>query len=145
VEVAVPDQVRWLVGGVVLVAAAVAVLLWRAALRRRRPSRGDLWWADVPFTDGSGAKVRPCLVLLRRPDGIVVLKVTSQDKSHRRDHIVIPTRRWDPRASHDSYLNLGEPILVRESAFKRRAGACDRAVLRRVAAEQRLSKAALGR
>jgi hypothetical protein len=128
----VPGQVPWIVGVGVLVATAAgwAVLRARAAVRRRRPCRGDLWWADVPFSDNTGAKVRPCLVLRRRRDGVLVLKITSQDKSHRRDHVVIPTRSWDPRATHDSYLNLGEPILVRGTAFKRRAGACDRRVWR---------------
>ena len=134
-----PDRVQWLVVGVVVMAVVVSALRWRAVDRRRRPYRGDLWWADVPYADGSGGKVRPCLVLLRRPDGVVVLKITSQDKSHRRDHVVVPTRSWDRRADHDSYLNLGEPILVPPAAFKRRAGACDRAVLRRVAAEERLA------
>jgi hypothetical protein len=138
-EAAMPGQVQWLIGAVTAVAVLAAVLRLRGAARRRRPYRGDLWWADVPFTDGSGGKVRPCLVLLRHADGIVVLKITSQDKSHRRDHVVIPTRAWDRRAGHDSYLNLGEPVVLAASAFKRRAGACDRAVLRRVAAEQRLS------
>jgi hypothetical protein len=125
------------------VAVGLAVAIWYSL--RRRPSRasragrtgqprgGEIWWADVPYTDGTGSKVRPCLVLLRHRRGIVVLKITSQDKSHRRDHVLIPTKGWDPWARHDSYLNLGEPIIVRPEAFERRAGACDPAVLKRVA------------
>ncbi len=122
-----------------------AVLLGAAAWWRRRagaagrplPRRGDIWWADVPFADGTGAKLRPCLVLRRRWRGIVVLKITSQDKSRRRDHVLIPTRAWDPWARRDSYLNLGEPILVPRSAFRRRAGRADAATLRRVAEHRR--------
>ncbi len=87
---AVPGEVQWLVVAAVVIAVVVAALRWRAVDRQRRPYRGDLWWADVPYADGSGGKVRPCLVLLRRPDGVVVLKITSQDKSRRRDHVSSP-------------------------------------------------------
>ena len=102
---------------------------WRAA-----PRRGDIWWARVPYADGTGAKLRPCLVLRggRQP---VVLKITSRDKSHRRDHVPITTSAWDPWARRDSYLNLAEPIRVPRDAFQRRAGRADRvtrAVVRRL-------------
>ncbi len=117
----------------VAVATLVAVgWLVRRRLRAGRPSRGDIWWAEVPYARGRGSKLRPCLVLQRRRDGIVVLKITSQDKSHRRDHVPIPTRRWDARADHDSYLNLSEPIVVRPAAFHRRAGAADLGTRRQV-------------
>ena len=124
------------VGWLGAVAAAVLVAAgWvlRRRLRAGRPSSGDIWWADVPYARGRGSKLRPCLVVQRRPEGIVVLKITSQDKSHRRDHVLIPTRRWDARAHHDSYLNLGEPIVVRPAAFQRRAGAADLLTRHRVA------------
>ncbi|WP_433721621.1 type II toxin-antitoxin system PemK/MazF family toxin [Actinoplanes sp. CA-051413] len=124
------DWWLWAGGAAVLVAAG----WWlRRRWRAGRPSSGDIWWADVPYARGQGSKLRPCLVLRRRGDGIVVLKITSQDKSHRRDHVLIPTRRWDARASHDSYLNLGEPIVVRPAAFQRRAGAADLRTRRQVA------------
>jgi mRNA-degrading endonuclease toxin of MazEF toxin-antitoxin module len=123
----------WLAGiAAVGLAAAIWYLLRRRATPAGGPRTGEIWWADVPYTDGSGSKVRPCLVLLRHRRGIVVLKITSQDKSHRRDHLLIPTKGWDPWARHDSYLNLGEPIMVRPDAFERRAGACDPTVLRRI-------------
>jgi hypothetical protein len=115
-------------------AVGLAVVAWWV-LRGRDPGRprgGDIWWAEVPYADGTGAKLRPCLVLRRRRQGVLVLKITSQDKSRRRDHIRIPNREWDPRARRDSYLNLGEPILVRHDAFQRRAGRADRATLRHV-------------
>ena len=127
-----------------LVLASAAWLLRRRA-RAGRPSSGDIWWADVPYARGRGSKLRPCLVVRRRRDGIVVLKITSQDKSHRRDHIRIPTRRWDPRADHDSYLNLGEPIVVRRAAFRRRAGAADRTVRRQIAKYRGLTSPELTR
>ena len=127
--------VAGVLGGAAAVLAAGAWWRWRAA--GTLPRRGDIWWADVPFADGTGAKLRPCLVLRRGWRGIVVLKITSRDKSRRRDHIMIPTRSWDPWAHRDSYLNLGEPILVPRSAFQRRAGRADPATLRRVAEHRR--------
>ncbi|MET8907191.1 type II toxin-antitoxin system PemK/MazF family toxin [Micromonospora sp. NPDC004551] len=89
------------------------------------PRPGEIWWADVPYADGTGSKVRPCLVL--RVDGrdADVLKITSQDKSGRDDHLPIPTRSWDPDADHDSFLDISEPIPVPLTAFADRAGACD--------------------
>lgn len=134
-----PGWLPWLSGAAVLAVAAAWV--WRR--RAAGPRRGDIWWADVPFTDGSGSKVRPCLVLMRHWRGIVVLKITSQDKSRRRDHITIPTRDWDPYARRDSYLNLGEPIMVRARAFRRRAGVCDPEVLRRLADHRTLTTRSL--
>ncbi|MGV9806579.1 type II toxin-antitoxin system PemK/MazF family toxin [Micromonospora chersina] len=89
------------------------------------PRAGEIWWADVPYADGTGSKVRPCLVL--RVDGrdADVLKITSQDKSDRDDHVPIPTRSWDPNAEHDSFLDISEPIPLPLTAFKDRAGLCD--------------------
>ncbi|MFG3581793.1 type II toxin-antitoxin system PemK/MazF family toxin [Micromonospora chersina] len=89
------------------------------------PRAGEIWWADVPYADGTGSKVRPCLVL--RVDGrdADVLKITSQDKSDRDDHVPIPTRSWDPNADHDSFLDISEPIPLPLTAFEDRAGPCD--------------------
>ncbi|MFG1736966.1 type II toxin-antitoxin system PemK/MazF family toxin [Micromonospora chalcea] len=99
---------------------------------RDEPRPGEIWWADVPYADGTGSKVRPCLVL--RVDGAdaEVLKITSQDKSDRDDHLPIPTRGWDPDADHDSYLDISEPIPVPLTAFADRAGTCDPALWRGV-------------
>jgi hypothetical protein len=131
---AVTDWWQWAVAAAVVLAGTWLV---RRRLRAARPSSGDIWWADVPFARGEGSKLRPCLVLRRGRDGIEVLKITSQDKSHRRDHVVIPTRRWDARADHDSYLNLAEPIVVRPAAFHRRAGTADLRTRLRAATFQR--------
>jgi PemK-like, MazF-like toxin of type II toxin-antitoxin system len=89
------------------------------------PQPGEIWWADVPYEDGAGHKVRPCLVL--RGDGKQreVLKITSQDQSDRNDHVVIPTRTWDPGADHDSWLDLTGPIRVPLGNFEDRAGTLD--------------------
>ncbi|WP_435204519.1 type II toxin-antitoxin system PemK/MazF family toxin [Micromonospora sp. bgisy143] len=89
------------------------------------PAAGEIWWADVPYADGSGSKVRPCLVLRADSRGADVLKITSQDKSDRDDHVRIPTRDWDPGAEHDSYLSLTEPVRISSADFADRAGRCD--------------------
>jgi hypothetical protein len=93
-----------------------------------RPRAGEIWWADVPYEDGTGSKVRPCLVLRVVRGGADVLKITSQDKSDRGDHVRIPTRSWDPDARHDSFLDLTDPIRVTTAAFADRAGTCDPAL-----------------
>ncbi|MEU8219195.1 type II toxin-antitoxin system PemK/MazF family toxin [Micromonospora taraxaci] len=93
--------------------------------RQDAPAPGEIWWADVPYADGTGSKVRPCLVLRADSRGADVLKITSQDKSDRDDHVRIPTRDWDPGAEHDSYLSLTEPIRLSSAAFADHAGRCD--------------------
>jgi hypothetical protein len=125
---------KWLVGGLVVLLAVAAWARWRATRSGGPgPRRDEIWWAEVPFADGTGAKLRPCLVTRTTWRGAVVLKITSQDKHTRRDHIPIPTKAWDPRARRDSYLNLAEPITVRRAAFKRRAGTADSTTLSRIA------------
>ncbi|MBV1850332.1 type II toxin-antitoxin system PemK/MazF family toxin [Catellatospora tritici] len=143
----------WLTIAVIALLALAAIVWW---LRRRptptRPGRkpgrpgapsrpgtpvggpqpGEIWWADVPYEDGTGHKVRPCLVLRGRAGSYEVLKITSQDQSHRRDHIVIPTRTWDSDADHDSYLDLTDPIRVPAVSFSNRAGALDASIWRKV-------------
>ncbi|XTZ13315.1 type II toxin-antitoxin system PemK/MazF family toxin [Micromonospora echinospora] len=99
------------------------------------PRPGEIWWADVPYVDGTGSKVRPCLVLRADRRGADVLKITSQDKGDRDDHVRIPTRGWDAAADHDSYLDLGTTIRVEADAFRNRAGTCDPALWRRLHSE----------
>ncbi|GAA4575777.1 hypothetical protein GCM10023176_45790 [Micromonospora coerulea] len=102
--------------------------------RRRAgaPRPGEIWWADVPYADATGSKVRPCLVLRAGDGGAEVLKITSQDKSDRDDHVRIPTRSWDADADHDSFLDVSEPIHVPASAFADRAGTCDQTLWRQL-------------
>ncbi|MCC5580789.1 type II toxin-antitoxin system PemK/MazF family toxin [Microtetraspora sp. AC03309] len=93
---------------------------------------GEIWWADVPFEDGPGSKVRPCVVLRTHRGGAEVLKITSQDQRHRDDHIEIPTRTWDHDADHNSFLDLSDPIRVTTAAFQDRAGELDPKIWRHV-------------
>jgi hypothetical protein len=97
-----------------------------------KPQAGEIWWADVPYEDYSGHKVRPCVVLRGRGAYREVLKITSQDQSRRDDHVRIPTKSWDPGADHDSYLDLTGPVKVALAEFDDRAGVLDPAVWRKV-------------
>jgi PemK-like, MazF-like toxin of type II toxin-antitoxin system len=87
----------------------------------QRPTPGEIWWANVPFADGTGAKIRPCLVVRTHPDSVEVLKITSQGKGNRWDHVRIPTADWDPRAKKDSWIELSRTYSVTDYAFRNRA------------------------
>ncbi|MBO4207281.1 NPCBM/NEW2 domain-containing protein [Micromonospora echinofusca] len=93
---------------------------------------GEIWWAYVPFRDTNDEKHRPCLVLTVQPDSIGVLKITSQDKSHRRDHLRIPTLDWDRTADHDSFLDISAPIHLGWHDLDHRAGTIDAFVWQQV-------------
>ncbi|WP_424537178.1 type II toxin-antitoxin system PemK/MazF family toxin [Sphaerisporangium viridialbum] len=98
-----------------------------------RPAPGQIWWADVPYSDGSGSKVRPCLVVRTHPRNVEVLKITSQDKSDRGEYLSIPTAGWDPHATKDSWLDLSETHVVRDRDFRNLAAAsCDARTWKRV-------------
>jgi PemK-like, MazF-like toxin of type II toxin-antitoxin system len=102
----------------------------RRRLLGRAGRPGEIWWADVPYEDGTGSKVRPCLILKPRWNGYDVLKITSQDQSRRHDYIRIPTRHWDRNAEKDSYLDLSDPIRVR--VLDNKAGVLDSPTWRKV-------------
>ena len=98
---------------------AVALLLAVRAVRRRRPRSGEVWFADVPFEDGSGSKDRPVLVLERAGRRYSVAPFTSQDRGARSDYVKAPNgTRGLPKAS---WLSL-RPRTLRRSAFRRRTG-----------------------
>jgi PemK-like, MazF-like toxin of type II toxin-antitoxin system len=134
--------VRWILVGLV----ALGVVLGIVALRRRRgptrgrpvtpvppprpgwrgrPAPGEIWWADVPYQDGTGSKVRPCLVVRTGPKGSAVLKITSQDQGTRSSYLRLPTAGWDSRADHDSWLDLRVTYQLGPADFRRRAGVVD--------------------
>jgi len=116
----------WFAVGGLLV---LLVVLVRAARRRRRPRRrgprradpspGELWFARVPFSDGTGAKDRPVLVLEVVGRELVVAQLTSQDKAHRDDHVRAP--RTVTGLRRDGWLELRRRTIPR-GALRRRAG-----------------------
>lgn len=91
--------------------------------RGRWPQPGEIWWAEVPFTDVADSKDRPVLVYRLLPDHVEVLRSTSQDRLDRPDHILLPTAGWDRRATHDSCLDLRLRQLP-PGNFRRYAGPC---------------------
>ncbi|MFG6194812.1 hypothetical protein [Nonomuraea sp. JJY05] len=104
---------------------------------RSRLHPGQICWASLHFADRSGWKIRPCLVIRTHEKGVEVLKITSQDKSHRHDCIQIPTASWDKRARKDSWLDLGESYFIWDQAIQRVAGSCDAATWHHVTRRHR--------
>ncbi|NUT04055.1 MAG: hypothetical protein HOV76_11295 [Hamadaea sp.] len=127
-------------GLVVLIVAALAIVIVREVRRPHparsvivdqppgpdwddRPRPGDVWWAWIAYADGTGGKRRPCLIMRTHATSVEVLKITSQDKSHRRDHVeVLDTHVWDPRARYNSYLDVSHTVWITDTALDHRAG-----------------------
>ncbi|WP_235523340.1 type II toxin-antitoxin system PemK/MazF family toxin [Cellulomonas sp. Root485] len=109
----------WMTVGVLAVLLLVLVLLGRRRPRAGGPQAGDVWFAEVPFEDGSGSKDRPVLVLSASGRSCEVARFTSQDKNGRRDHVRVP--QGVPGLPKASWLNL-RPTSLPRSAFRRRTG-----------------------
>lgn len=100
----------------------VGALLFARLGRRRprpRPRLGEVWFAQVPFEDGSGSKDRPVLVLAIKGRSCEVARFTSQSKDARRDHVRVP--EGVPGLPKASWLNL-RPLVLHRSSFRRRLG-----------------------
>ena len=96
----------WLAG---LAALGLVVAAVRIAFRRRpsappaqRIPAGTVVWAMIPFEDGTGAKDRPCLVLGSQGRDLALVKLTTRDKTHRRDCLALGVSSWD-RARRPSW------------------------------------------
>ncbi|MCM0640124.1 type II toxin-antitoxin system PemK/MazF family toxin [Cellulomonas wangsupingiae] len=111
-----------------LLALLLLVALFGRRRRRRvaapragigRPRVGDVWFADVPFEDGTGSKDRPVLVLRVDDRTWEVARFTSQDRSARRDHVRLPP--GFPGLTRASWIDL-RPRTLPLSAARRRSG-----------------------
>ncbi|GEK23486.1 hypothetical protein [Cellulomonas xylanilytica] len=107
----------WLAVGILVV--VLVGLAWLLRPRGPRPRAGEIWYAEVPFQDGTGSKDRPVLVLAAGGRSYEVARFTSQDKSNRRDHVHVPQGVFDQRKA--SWLDL-RPTRLPRSAFRRRTG-----------------------
>lgn len=109
---------RWVAVAVILLVVLQLVRLLRSG-RGPRPEPGDIWFAEVPFEDGTGSKDRPVLVLSASGRVCTVARCTSQDKGARRDHVRLPD--GVPGLARVSWVSL-RPQRLRRSALRRRVG-----------------------
>jgi hypothetical protein len=90
-----------------------------------RPRPAEIWWANVPFEDGPGAKDRPCLVLMVRGDRVTVAKITSRYRDERPGVIALPPGAVGDARGRPSFLETDEVRQVRVGDFRRRVGVVD--------------------
>ncbi|CAL9458081.1 type II toxin-antitoxin system PemK/MazF family toxin [Streptomyces sp. enrichment culture] len=123
------DTSWWLVLGAVVVVAAVALLVWRSRAVRaasvERPRPAEIWWANVPFEDGPGAKDRPCLVLTVRGRRATVAKITSRFRDERAGVIPLPPGAVGDAQGRASFLETDELREVPVAEFRRKVGVMD--------------------
>ncbi|WP_283138938.1 type II toxin-antitoxin system PemK/MazF family toxin [Rhizohabitans arisaemae] len=96
---------------------------------RGRPAPGQIWFAEVPFEEGGGAKDRPCLVLRTHARSAEVLKITSRNQNSAHSHKLIPisSTGWNSR-SHGgtSWVDVSRSYHLPATAFRRLAAReCD--------------------
>ncbi|MGI5192887.1 type II toxin-antitoxin system PemK/MazF family toxin [Streptomyces sp. CA-288835] len=96
------------------------------------PWPGEIWWAMVPFDDGSGAKDRPCLVLFVQDEYAEVAKITSKYNPRVPAVIELPPGSVNDRQERVSYVQARERRHVHVSAFRRRVGPVDPGVWSRL-------------
>ena len=95
----------------------------------RPPQGGEIWWADVPFEDGTGSKDRPCLVVTagsggpRRSARLQVHMITSRDKSGRPGFLPVERSGWG-RGAGTSWVRVDRRVTLDDRAFRRFAGPC---------------------
>ncbi|MEV7275901.1 type II toxin-antitoxin system PemK/MazF family toxin [Streptomyces sp. NPDC093111] len=89
------------------------------------PRPGEIWWAEVPFEDGPGAKDRPCLVLGLRGDCARVAKITSKYHDERPGVIALPPGSVGDAQGRPSFLETDELRDVPVADFRRRVGTAD--------------------
>jgi hypothetical protein len=116
-----PAQHPW---ATVAIVAAVLLIgrLLRPRRTRRRPTRprpGEVWYAQVPFEDGTGSKDRPVLVLSVGGGSCEVARFTSRDRTGRSDYLRVP--QGVPGLRKASWLDR-RPITVDAHAFRRYVG-----------------------
>lgn len=131
----------WSVAGLVAALALVAAVA-RSRTRQERPGRPapgptrprttgrgpaprEIWWAEVPFEDGPGAKDRPCLVLRVNGRTATVAKITSKHHAERPGVLALPPGAVGDRQGRTSWLETDELREVPLTAFRRKAGPLD--------------------
>ncbi|MCZ4516867.1 type II toxin-antitoxin system PemK/MazF family toxin, partial [Streptomyces sp. ActVer] len=101
----------------------------RRPSRASRPRPAEIWWANVPFEDGPGAKDRPCLVLSVRGRTAVVAKITSKNHDERRAGVIpLPPGSVGDARGRASFLETDERRGLPIRDFRRRVGPVDPAI-----------------
>ncbi|MFJ8936376.1 type II toxin-antitoxin system PemK/MazF family toxin [Streptomyces sp. NPDC102365] len=101
--------------------------------RTARPQPAEIWWANVPFEDGPGAKDRPCLVLSVRGRKAVVAKITTKYHDDGRGGVIaLPAGSVGDARGRESFLETGELRGVPVREFRRRVGEVDARVWEQV-------------
>ncbi|MFG2311800.1 type II toxin-antitoxin system PemK/MazF family toxin [Streptomyces sp. NPDC048566] len=92
------------------------------------PRPSEIWWANVPYEDGPGAKDRPCLVISVRGRRATVAKITSKFHDERPGVIPLPPGAVGDAQGRPSYLETDELREVPVGDFRRRVGVVDPAL-----------------
>ncbi|WP_329117882.1 type II toxin-antitoxin system PemK/MazF family toxin [Streptomyces sp. NBC_01465] len=92
---------------------------------KKAPAAGEIWWANVPYEDGPGAKDRPCLVLSLRGEQVLVAKITSKYHDERPGVIALPPGSVGDAQGRPSFLETDELREVAVWEFRRRVGVVD--------------------
>ncbi|WP_441251686.1 type II toxin-antitoxin system PemK/MazF family toxin [Kitasatospora sp. McL0602] len=100
----------------------------------RGPAPREIWWAEVPFEDGPGAKDRPCLVLRVNGRTATVAKITSKHHAERPGVLPLPPGAVGDRQGRTSWLETDELREVPLADFRRRIGPVDPQTWAKVAA-----------
>ncbi|MFI6276348.1 type II toxin-antitoxin system PemK/MazF family toxin [Streptomyces sp. NPDC050988] len=99
---------------------------FRRPSRASRPRPAEIWWANVPYEDGPGAKDRPCLVLSVRGRTAVVAKITSKNHDERRAGVIpLPPGSVGDARGRASFLETDELRGLPVRDFRRRVGPVD--------------------
>jgi hypothetical protein len=101
------------------------------------PAPGEIWWGRIPYARGFGSKDRPCLVVRTHATSVRVLMITSQDKSRRSDHVMVPRSGTGQKAGQDRWVDLATLISVSNRELRKREGTCDERTWGRVTRTQR--------
>ncbi|MDI1462811.1 hypothetical protein QEZ54_17685 [Catellatospora sp. KI3] len=88
------------------------------------PQPQEIWWGEVEFREGDGSKDRPFVVLRAYPEYLEVLQITSQDKSHRDDHMWFWSVSDDVYSAGPGYLELRVRRLDRVDLRRQDSGYC---------------------
>ncbi len=103
---------------------------------------GDICLVEYPFTDNSGSKVRPVLIVSKNQynhgDDRVVIPVSSAPEPGDPHVVFMSAESTHFRQSGlrtDSAFKFAKPLTVARSLFRRRIGALDAGILSEVQAK----------